>query len=85
MISVAKEQMKDAVERIIRALVGEPDAVEVYENSDGKNVRIEVRVGDSDMGRIIGREGRTVKALRSLLFYAGQKQGRRFHLDLVED
>jgi predicted RNA-binding protein YlqC (UPF0109 family) len=77
--------MKDAVERIIRALVGEPDAVEVYESADGKNVRIEVRVADSDMGRIIGREGRTVKALRSILFYAGQKHGRRFQLDLVED
>ena len=77
--------MKEAIERIIRALVGEPDAVEVSENADGKTVRIEVRVADSDMGRIIGREGRTVKALRSILFYAGQKQGRRFHLDLVED
>ena len=84
MISVAN-QMKDAIEKIIRALVGEPDAVEVSENADGKTVRIEVRVADTDMGRIIGREGRTVKALRSILFYAGQKQGRRFHLDLVED
>ena len=77
--------MKEAIEKIVRSLVGEPDAVEVYENADGKTVRIEVRVADSDMGRVIGREGRTVKALRSILFYAGQKQGRRFHLDLVED
>lgn len=77
--------MKEAVERIISALVGEPDAVEVGENVDGKNVRIEVRVAPGDMGRIIGREGRTVKAIRSILFVAGQKQGRRFQLDLVED
>lgn len=77
--------MKEAVERIISALVGEPDAVEVTENADGKNVRIEVRVAPGDMGRIIGREGRTVKAIRSILFVAGQKQGRRFQLDLVED
>ena len=77
--------MKDAVDRIIRALVGEPDAVEVTEIADGKNVRLEVRVADSDMGRIIGREGRTVKAIRSILFAAGQKHGKRFHLDLVED
>ena len=48
-------------------------------------VRIEVRVADSEMGRVIGREGRTVKALRSILFVAGQKHTRRFHLDLVED
>jgi predicted RNA-binding protein YlqC (UPF0109 family) len=77
--------MKAAVEKIVRSLVAEPDAVEVTENVDGKTVRIEVRVADSDMGRIIGREGRTVKAIRSILFFAGQKHGRRFHLDLVED
>ncbi|HVF46413.1 MAG TPA: KH domain-containing protein [Pyrinomonadaceae bacterium] len=77
--------MKQAVETIIKSLVGDPDAVEVSEMTDGKNVRIEVRVADSDMGRIIGREGRTVKAVRSILFVAGQKHNRRFHLDLVED
>ena len=77
--------MKKAVEEIIKALVGEPDAVEVSESSDGKTVRIEVRVAEHDMGRIIGREGRTVKAIRSILFVAGQKHGKRFFLDLVED
>ena len=77
--------MKEAVEKIIKALVGEPDAVEVNENADGKTVRIEVRVAEHDMGRVIGREGRTVKAIRSILFVAGQKHGSRFQLDLVED
>jgi len=77
--------MKEAVEKIIKSLVGEPDAVEVVESGEAKNVRIEVRVADSDMGRIIGREGRTVKAIRSVLFVAGQKQQKRFQLDLVED
>ena len=77
--------MKEAVERIVKSLVGAPDAVEVAENADGKTVRIEVRVADTDMGRVIGREGRTVKAIRSILFVAGQKHNRRFQLDLVED
>lgn len=77
--------MKEAVEKIITLLVSEPGAVEVDEIADGRNVRIEVRVADSDMGRIIGREGRTVKAIRSILFAAGQKHGKRFHLDLIED
>ena len=77
--------MKAAIEKIIRSLVGEPDAVEVNEDADGKNVRIEVRVADSDMGRVIGREGRTVKAIRSILFVAGQKHNRRFQLDLIDD
>lgn len=77
--------MKDAVDRIIRSLVSDQDAVEIDEIVDGKNVRIEVRVAEGDMGRVIGREGRTVKAIRSILFAAGQKHGKRFHLDLVED
>ena len=76
--------MKEAVEKIIKGLVGQPEAVEVSEISDNRTVKIEVRVGEGDMGRIIGREGRTVKAIRSLLFYAGQKQGKRFQLDIVE-
>jgi predicted RNA-binding protein YlqC (UPF0109 family) len=76
--------MKEAVEKIVKSLVGNADAVEVSEKSDGRSIVIEVRVGEGDMGRIIGREGRTVKAIRSLLFYAGQKHGKRFTLDIVE-
>jgi predicted RNA-binding protein YlqC (UPF0109 family) len=77
--------MKDAVEKIVTSLVGEPDAVEVEEFDEGRTVRLEVRVGANDMGRVIGREGRTVKAIRSILFAAGQKHGKRYQLDLIED
>ena len=77
--------MKEAVERIVSSLVGEPEAVEVTSVEEGKTTRIEVRVAKQDMGRIIGREGRTVKAIRSILFVAGQKHDKRFHLDLIED
>ena len=77
--------MKEAIEKIITSMVSEPGAVEVDEFADGKNVRLEVRVADGDMGRIIGREGRTIKAIRSVLFAAGHKHNKRFHLDLVED
>ncbi|HEX8638025.1 MAG TPA: KH domain-containing protein [Pyrinomonadaceae bacterium] len=76
--------MKQAVEKIVKSLVGNADAVEVSEKSDGRSIVIQVRVGEGDMGRIIGREGRTVKAIRSLLFYAGQKQGKRYTLDIIE-
>jgi len=78
--------MKEAVEKIIKELVDQPDTVEVSERpGESANTSvISVRVGEGDMGRIIGREGRTIKAIRSLLFYAGQKQGKRFVLDLVE-
>lgn len=77
--------MKEAIEKIVRSLVANPDAVEVSDTAEGNTVRIEVRVASDDFGRVIGREGRTVKAIRSLLYYAGQKQGKRFHLDLIED
>lgn len=76
--------MKQAVERIIKALVGNPEAVQVLETGDGKTIRLEVTVGEGDIGRVIGREGRTVKAIRSLLFHAGQKQGKRFQVDILD-
>jgi predicted RNA-binding protein YlqC (UPF0109 family) len=77
--------MKEAVEKIVTALADEKDSVEVSESSQGTTTTIEVRVAESDMGRLIGRQGRTVKAIRSLLFYAGQKHKKRFNLQIVED
>ena len=76
--------MKEAIERIVKGIVGSPDLAEVYEIGDGKNVRFEVRVAPDDYGRLIGREGRTIKAIRSILFFAGVKHGKRFHIDLIE-
>ena len=76
--------MKEAVEKIVTALVDDKEAVEVSEESSERAVVIKLRVAASDMGRIIGREGRTIKAVRSLLFAAGQKHGKRFVLDIVE-
>jgi predicted RNA-binding protein YlqC (UPF0109 family) len=76
--------MKEAVQRIIKSLVGNPDAVQVLETGDGKTIRYEVTVGEGDIGRVIGREGRTVKAVRSILFHAGQKQGKRYQVDILD-
>ena len=78
--------MKEAVEKIVKALVGNSDAVEITETTDGgKVVKFGVRVAPDDFGRLIGREGRTIKAIRSILFFGGMKHGKRFHLDLIED
>lgn len=76
--------MKKAVEKIVGALVDDKEAVEVSEEKGERAIVIRLRVAPTDMGRIIGREGRTVKAIRSLLFAAGQKHGKRFVLDIVE-
>lgn len=76
--------MKEAVEQIVRALVDDQDAVEVSTDEGGSTVRIEVRVAESDMGKLIGRQGRTVRAIRSLLHAASQKGRTRYLLDIVE-
>ena len=76
--------MKEAVEKIVTALVDDKESVEVSEETSERATVIRLRVAAGDMGRIIGREGRTIKAIRSLLFAAGQKQGKRFVLDIVE-
>jgi predicted RNA-binding protein YlqC (UPF0109 family) len=77
--------MKEAVELIVKRLVREGEAVDVREVArDRSTTVIEIRVAQADVGKVIGRQGRTVKALRSLVHAAGQKQGRRYVLDIVE-
>lgn len=76
--------MKEAVEKIVSQLVDDKEAVEISEEANDRAVVIKLRVAPTDMGRLIGREGRTIKAIRSLLFAAGQKHGKRFVLDIVE-
>lgn len=76
--------MKEAVELIVRHLVHEAEAVDVREIEGARATVIEVRVAPPDVGKIIGRQGRTVKALRSLLHAAGLKHNRRYVLEIVE-
>ena len=77
--------MRDAVEMIVRELVADADAVDVREiERDPRTTVIELRVAEGDMGKVIGRQGRTIKALRSLLHAAGVKSERRYVLDVVE-
>jgi len=76
--------MRDTIEMIVKALVDDADAVDVREIDRDGMTRIEVRVAQTDMGKIIGKQGRTVRALRSLVYAAGLKQQRRFVLDVVE-
>ena len=77
--------MREAVELVVKSLVREAESVDVRAvERDRRTTIIEVRVAQEDMGKIIGRQGRTVKALRSLLHAAGQKHDRRYVLELVE-
>ncbi len=77
--------MREAVELIVRHLVRDAESVDVREvERDRSTSVIEVRVAQGEVGKLIGRQGRTVKALRSLLHAAGQKRGRRYVLEIVE-
>ena len=77
--------MREAVEMIVKALVSDQEAVEVREvERDRATVIVEVRVAPTDMGKIIGRQGKTVRALRSLLHGASLKRNRRFILEILE-
>ena len=69
---------------IVKALVDDKDAVEVREVERRDALLIEVRVAEGDMGKVIGRQGRTVRALRSLLHACGMKQNRRYILEIIE-
>ena len=77
--------MKDLIEFLARALVDDPDAVEVdsFEEDEGTIV-YELRVADGDVGKVIGRGGRTVNALRAVIRAAAARDGRRVLLDVVD-
>jgi hypothetical protein len=76
--------MKDLVEAIAKALVDYPDQVQVRA-IEGKEVTIfELRVARSDTGKIIGRQGRTVQAMRTILNAVGAKLRKRFVLEILD-
>jgi uncharacterized protein len=77
--------VKDLVEFLARALVDDPDAVsvEAFEEDDGTLV-YEVTVAEDDVGKIIGRSGRTVNAVRAVVRAAAVRDGRRVLVDVVD-
>lgn len=76
--------MKELVEYIAKALVDHPDKVELKEIAGEKTLIYELRVGEGDLGKIIGKEGRTAKAIRTILTAASMKKGKRAQLEIIE-
>lgn len=79
--------MKDLVEYLARSLVDDPNTIEVKAESateQPNQITCHLHVGKGDLGKVIGKKGRTAKALRTLLTAAGQKQGLRVVLDIVD-
>ena len=76
--------MRDAIEMIVKSLVDESDNVDIREVERNGSTLIEVRVAPNDVGKIIGKQGKTIRALRSLVRIAGVKKNRRYQLEIVE-
>lgn len=76
--------MKDLVEAIAKALVDNPDQVQVRAVEGEQVTVLELRVDPSDLGKVIGRQGRTAKSIRTILGAAGMKVKKRLTLEILE-
>jgi uncharacterized protein len=77
--------MKDLLEYIVKGLVDNPDDVEVYEIENGSTVTLELSVASDDMGRVIGRRGRVINAIRALVQVKATRLGKTADIELLEE
>ena len=75
--------MKELVEVIAKALVDNPDEVIVTEKKDGRNIMIELHVAPSDMGKVIGKQGRIAKAIRAVVKAASTREKIKVEVEIV--
>ena len=75
--------MKALVEVITKALVDHPEEVVITEKNEGKAIVIEVKVADSDMGKVIGKQGRIAKAIREVVKAAAAKEDKKVIVDIA--
>lgn len=75
--------MKELVEVIAKALVDNPDEVVVTEKTEGRNVTIELHVASSDMGKVIGKQGRIAKAIRSVVKAASLGDNKKVNVEII--
>jgi predicted RNA-binding protein YlqC (UPF0109 family) len=77
--------VKQLVEYLARALVDVPEAVELKVTPQDGAILYELKVAPGDVGKIIGRDGRTVNALRTVVQHAAQKKGEKARLEIIDD
>lgn len=75
--------MRELVEVIAKALVDNPDEVVVTEKQEGRTTVVEVHVSESDMGKVIGKQGRIAKAIRSVVKAAAAKEDKKVIVDIA--
>ena len=78
------KNMTELVTEIARALVDDPSSVSVEAIADGESTVIRLRVAQGDVGKVIGKQGRTARSMRTILSAASMKLKHRFSLDIVE-
>ena len=76
--------MRQLVEQIAKALVDQPEQVEVCEVAGEQTSVLELRVAQEDLGKVIGKQGKTARAIRTILAAAGTKLRKRFVLEILE-
>lgn len=76
--------MKELVLTVARALVNEPDQVEVNETEDDRTITLELKVAPDDMGKIIGKQGRIAKAIRTVIKAAATKESKRVVVEIIQ-
>ena len=76
--------MKELVEVIAKALVDDPESVVVNQREEKKTTVLEVRVAESDMGKVIGKQGRIAKAIRSVVKAAAAKEDKKVIVDIMD-
>lgn len=76
--------MKELVEMIVKSLVDSPEDVVIEEKEDEYSVLLEVSVNKEDMGKVIGKQGKIAKAMRTLLKAVSSKTGKRYKLEIME-
>ena len=77
--------MKELVQYLARSLVNNPDAVEVKETEGDTTSVVELKVAKEDLGRIIGKQGRTAKSIRTIVNAAASRTNRKVVLEIVEE
>lgn len=77
--------MKELVQYLAKSIVNEPDAVEVTETQDDNASVLELKVAKEDLGRVIGRQGRTANSLRTILNAAAARIDRKVVLEIVDE
>lgn len=82
--STGRYVMKELVEVIAKSLVDYPDEVNVTETENEKAIVLELRVAQSDMGKVIGKQGRIAKAIRSVVKAAASKEDKKVIVEIVQ-